>query len=85
MRDIDVIPRESYEDEPVQRLLNDWDWMSQAFNRINRSMGFGDLYPFDLVEPVRKKLSFMHDIITNAPLTLEEQAALAAPWDAERT
>jgi hypothetical protein len=85
MRDTDVVPLESYEREPVQRLLADWEWMSQAFNRINRSMGFGDLYPFDIVAPVRSKLSFMHDIITRAPLTLEEQAALAVPWDQERT
>ena len=28
-----------YRDEPVQRLLSDWEWMSQAFNRINRAMG----------------------------------------------
>jgi hypothetical protein len=85
MRDTDVVPLESYEDQPVQRLLNDWEWMSQAFNRINRSMGFRDLYPFDIVEPVRRKLDFMHEIVTRAPLTLDEQAALAAPWDTERT
>lgn len=85
MRDIDVIPRESYEDEPIQRLLNDWEWMSQGFNRINRSMGFGDLYPFDIVKPVREKLGYMHELVTRAPLTLEQQAALAAPWQAETT
>jgi hypothetical protein len=85
LRDVDVIPRESYEDEPIQRLLTDWEWMSQAFNRINRSMGFRDLYPFQLVEPVRRKLAFMHDIVTKAPLSYEEQVALAAPWDMERT
>ncbi|MGZ8805095.1 MAG: zinc-binding metallopeptidase family protein [Microbacterium sp.] len=85
MRDIDVIPQESYENEPVQRLLNDWEWMSQAFNRINRSMGFGDLYPFDIVKPVREKLGYMHEIVTHAPLTPEQQAALAAPWQGEPT
>ena len=85
LRDVDVIPRESYEDEPIQRLLTDWEWMSQSFNRINRSMGFRDLYPFQLVEPVRRKLAFVHDIVTKAPLSYEEQVALAAPWDMERT
>lgn len=85
MRDIDVVPRESYEDEPVQRLLSDWEWMSQAFNRINRAMGFGDLYPFDIVQPVREKLAFMHEIITRAPLTRQQQEALATPWNRERT
>ena len=85
LRDADVVPRESYENEPVQRLLTDWEWMSQAFNRINRAMGFRDLYPFEIVPAVRRKLAFMHDIVTRAPLTLEEQMAVAAPWDAEQT
>ena len=85
MRDVDVVPRESYEDEPVQRLLTDWEWMSQAFNRINRAMGFGDLYPFEIVRPVREKLAFMHDIVTRAPLTPEQQEALATPWTQELT
>lgn len=85
LRDIDVIPLESYEDEPVQRLLTDWEWMSQAFNRINRSMGFGDLYPFVIVPAVRTKLGFIHDVITRAPLTGEEQEALALPQTLERT
>jgi hypothetical protein len=79
LRDTDVVPRESYADEAVQRLLTDWEWMSQAFNRINRSMGFGDLYPFDLVAPVRRKLGFIHEIVTRAPLSTDEQYALAIP------
>jgi hypothetical protein len=79
MRDTDVVPRESYEDRPVQLLLSDWAWMSQAFNRINRSMGFGDLYPFTIPVPVRHKLAFVHDLVTSAPLTRDEQIALALP------
>lgn len=85
LRDTDVVPRESYEDEPIQGLLNDWEWMSEAFNRINRSMGFGDLYPFDLVLPVRHKLGFIHEIVTRAPLTTEEQYALALAVETERS
>ena len=53
--------------------------MSQAFNRINRARGCGDLYPFQLPSPVRTKLEFMHDIVTHAPLTLDEQIARALP------
>lgn len=83
LRDTDVAPLESYRDQPVQRLLNDWDWMSQGFNRINRSMGFGDLYPFELVPTVRRKLGFIHDIVTHAPLTTDEQVALALPETSE--
>lgn len=85
VRDTDVRPRESYESEPIQRLLTDWEWMSQAFNRINRSMGFGDLYPFTIVVPVRQKLEFVHEIVTRAPLTTEEQFALAFAREAETT
>ncbi len=84
LRDTDVVPLESYQDEPIQRLLTDWEWMSQGFNRINRAMGFGDLYPFDIVGPVRHKLAFMHDIITRAPLTTAEQYALVYVEETER-
>ncbi|NII71105.1 putative zinc-binding metallopeptidase [Microbacterium ulmi] len=83
LRDTDVVPQESYRDEPVQQLLTDWEWMSQAFNRINRSMGFGDLYPFDMVAPVKRKLGFVHEIVTRAPLTTEQQRALALPRERE--
>ncbi len=84
LRDIDVDPLVSYRAESVQRLLSDWDWMSQAFNRINRAMGLGDLYPFQLPAPVRTKLGFMHDIVTHAPLTLAQQIAKGLPVDAPR-
>jgi hypothetical protein len=84
LRDTDVVPLESYADEPIQRLLSDWEWMSQGFNRINRAMGFGDLYPFDIVGPVRHKLGFMHDIVTRAPLTTAEQYALVFQEETER-
>lgn len=77
LRDADVVPLQSYHDEPVQRLLSDWEWLSASFNRINRSMGFGDLYPFTIVPPVRKKLSFMHDLVTHAPLSMDQQVDLA--------
>lgn len=85
LRDTDVVPLESYREEPIQRLLTDWEWMSQAFNRINRAMGFGDLYPFTIVAPVRHKLAFVHDIVTRAPLTFEEQYAIALARDVEQT
>ncbi|MFG6492011.1 putative zinc-binding metallopeptidase [Microbacterium sp. P03] len=84
-RDTDVIPRESYRDESVHQLLGDWEWMSQAFNRINRAMGFGDLYPFDIVPTVRTKLGFVHEMVTRAPLTTAQQASLALQGSADRT
>lgn len=83
LRDTDVVPLGSYRDESVALLLSDWEWMSEAFNRINRAMGFGDLYPFEISGPVRRKLSFMHDVVTRAPLTTEEQYRLAMPQEIE--
>ncbi|MEZ3161106.1 putative zinc-binding metallopeptidase [Microbacterium sp. BWT-B31] len=84
MRDTDVVPLHSYQDESVQRLLADWEWMTEAFNRINRSMGLRDLYPFQIVPAVREKLGFMHELITKAPLTTQQQAALALPIPRDR-
>ena len=85
LRDTDVIPIPDYSEEPVQRLLSDWDWMSQAFNRINRSMGFGDLYPFELPVPARHKLDFVHGLISSARLAPAQQLAIAAEHDDDWT
>ena len=84
LRDTDVVPRSDYRDEPIQSVLTDWEWMSQAFNRINRSMGMGDLYPFEIVPAVRRKLAFIHEIITSSPLTTDQQFALSRRQDDER-
>lgn len=40
-------------------------------------MGDGDLYPFTLVAPARRKLSFIHDLVTPAPLDPDAQIAIA--------
>ena len=85
LRDTDVVPQRSYADQSIQQMLGDWDWMSRAFNRINRAMGFGDLYPFELAGPARQKLAFVHDLITKAPLTIEEQEAISVPRDTDPT
>jgi hypothetical protein len=51
LRDTDVVPRDDYRDEPIGRVLADWAALSQGFNRVNRSMGLGDLYPFTITQP----------------------------------
>jgi len=79
LRREDVVPLEDYAAEPAERMLADWDWMSQAFNRINRSMGFGDLYPFDIVDAVRVKLAYVHGLVTAARMSPQAQLALALP------
>ena len=42
----DIAPLESYDDEPIERLLYDWKWLALFFNRVNTAMGKNPLYPF---------------------------------------
>jgi hypothetical protein len=59
----DVQPLTSYRYESFDRVLGDWRWLSLMFNRVNRSMGLKDLYPFGIVAPVAKKLDFVHRLV----------------------
>jgi hypothetical protein len=59
----DVVPRSSYRDVEMNVMLADWRWLSLLFNRVNHSMGRGDLYPFTLTEPVKRKLDFVHRVV----------------------
>jgi hypothetical protein len=59
----DIVPRSSYRDAPTSEMLADWHWLSLLFNRVNHSMGRGDLYPFTLTEPVERKLDFVHRVV----------------------
>ena len=79
LRPADIVPLQDYSGMSIGRVLDDWAGLSQAFNRINRSMGLGDLYPFEIVDLVRLKLGFMHDIIERARVPLEEQIAIGLP------
>jgi hypothetical protein len=40
-----IVPLESYDDAPIERLLSDWRWLSLFFNRVNTAMGKNPLYP----------------------------------------
>ena len=62
----DVVPRSSYHGAPMSAMLEDWHWLSLLFNRVNHSMGKGDLYPFTLTEPVEHKLDFVHRVVQDA-------------------
>jgi hypothetical protein len=44
-------------------LLEAWFPLTFALNNINRGLGYPDLYPFLLSEPVVAKLRYVHDII----------------------
>lgn len=59
-----ISPRFDYGAEPFESLLADWDWLQTFFNRINRSMGKGDLYPFEINDVVARKLAFVHKVVT---------------------
>ncbi|MCV6962729.1 hypothetical protein BST27_23615 [Mycobacterium intermedium] len=59
----DVLPLPSYEDTPIEGLLEDWKWLSLCFNRVNTAMGKNPLYPFDIPPAVVRKLAFVHKVI----------------------
>ncbi len=53
-------PDEMFE---VERVVEDWLPLSLAMNAMNRSLGHGDFYPFQLAGPVRGKLAFVLDLL----------------------
>jgi hypothetical protein len=59
----DIVPLESYDDVPIERMLFDWRWMSLFFNRINTAMGKNPVYPFEIPPAVVAKLGFIHRVI----------------------
>ena len=63
----DIVPLESYDDVPIERMLFDWRWMSLFFNRVNTAMGKNPLYPFEIPPAVVAKLGFIHRVIRQRP------------------
>jgi hypothetical protein len=59
----DIAPLQSYDREPIERLLYDWKWLALFFNRVNTAMGKSPLYPFDVPPPVIRKLGFVHRVV----------------------
>lgn len=45
------------------RIQSDWTTLTQMMNRLNRSMGLDDPYPFSLTPAVVEKLRFVHSLI----------------------
>ena len=68
----DIVPLESYVDEPIERLLFDWRWLSLFFNRVNTAMGKNPVYPFEIPEAVVAKLGFVHRVIRETARAKEE-------------
>jgi hypothetical protein len=59
-----------YTENDFEALLASWTPVAYTMNELNRSMGLGDAYPFDLSPAVRGKLHFVH----MAVLTFRDRA-----------
>jgi hypothetical protein len=64
----DIVPLASYAEVPIERLLDDWKWLSLFFNRANAAMGKDPLYPFEIPPAVVCKLAFVHKVIRETEL-----------------
>lgn len=73
----DIVPLQSYADEPIERLLYDWKWLATMFNRVNQAMGRRPLYPFEIPQPVARKIGFVHRVIRETAKARGEVDALA--------
>jgi hypothetical protein len=51
------------EEQQFDSLMNEWMQLVVVLNALNRSTGSKDAYPFIISEPVKEKLSFIHDVI----------------------
>jgi hypothetical protein len=60
-RHLEVADPEVLDD--FQELLEEWMELSIKLNLLSRSMGYRDMYPFVLSEPVRAKLAFVHALL----------------------
>lgn len=51
----------------IDSWLEDWPQVTIIVNRLNKSLGLKDAYPFDLSESSIKKLHFVHHVIASHP------------------
>jgi len=52
--------QDPYMESDFEALLASWTPVAYTMNELNRSMGLGDAYPFDLSPAVKGKLHFVH-------------------------
>jgi hypothetical protein len=55
-----------YLERDFEALLSSWATVAYTMNELNRSMGLGDAYPFELSSAVRGKLHFVHMAILHS-------------------
>jgi hypothetical protein len=56
------IQQDPYDMTDFDQIIKWWLPLTFAVNSLNRSMGYGDFYPFVISEPVVKKLKFIHEL-----------------------
>ena len=59
-----------YREATFEGLMDRWIPLTIAMNRMSRSMGHGDFYPFVIPAAAYDKLAFIHEAIRNAPRKL---------------
>jgi hypothetical protein len=52
--------RDPYHETDFEALLALWKPLARSINELNRSLGLGDAYPFELARVVRGKLHLVH-------------------------
>lgn len=57
-----------YREETFQSLIDRWIPLTIAMNRLTRSMGHSDFYPFVISAAARQKLAFVHKVVRQGPL-----------------
>ena len=71
-----------YLESDFEALLSAWTNVTYTMNELNRSMGLGDGYPFEISSAVRGKLHFVHMAILSfrkVQQSKTDEAALANP------
>jgi hypothetical protein len=61
----------------LSAIIDNWIPLSSLINNLNRAVGQADAYPFILSPPVIEKLSFINDLVHQAP-ALDKLAQLEA-------
>ena len=57
--------QDPYREADFDALLASWTPIAEALNELNRSVGQGDAYPFELSSIVKGKLHFVHMAIAS--------------------
>lgn len=56
---------DAYHAADFRGIFNRWLPLTYMMNGVNKSMGFGDMYPFLINENIYRKLAFIHDFIND--------------------